>query len=930
MRERWSVRLLGGLEVRRGAEQPIRFRTHKAALLLARLAVTPGRSFGREELIEELWPDADPEAARHNLRQALSSLRSSLEPLGTPSGSVLDADRVRVRLVPESVSSDVAELEGGNDSPAGYPGELLPGYTEDWVVSERRRIDELYWARVLKHVQILQKAGQVSAALPFARMLVASNPLDEAAQGLLIRLLADAGRAEEAVQQYREYRQVLRKELGEEPDPKIRELAMTLKGAAGKIVAPTDTETRVSAQKKSQLPQPLTRLFGREEELQSLRRLVEAGSRLITLTGPGGSGKTRLAVETARSLINLFDGRVWYVPLADVRDHGLLLGRILESVGEKPRQGTSLIAAVAEAVGDGKALFVLDNLEQLLPEAVHPIQSLLSTVPDLAMICTSRGSLRIPGERAFPVELLPVPDSARSPSDLSGNPSAELFYDRASQAAPGFRVSERNAQAVATLCRQLEGLPLAIELAAAWSGTLTPGQMVEKLSHRFELLKSSKLGKEERHASLWAAIDWSFSMLRPETQEIFERLAVFRGGWDLEAAREVCEIARLEEALEELRSHALIFANPEGDEMRWGMLESLREFGEAHLQAADLAAASNRHAQLFARRAHEWHELQRGADQERINRRFADEIDNFWAVIDRGIDRAVPLELAYRVVNGAYRFWEMRGAWAAMRRAYERLIEADIEKRPTKERALALVSVANLMRQQGEPELAIEPTLECLNIREQLGDRAGVSSALGHLGQVHKALGNSDEARSLYIKCLEIQKDIGANWSWAMNCMNLGWLLVLGENWDEAEEWLSKARAEMLELEDKWGVAASTGNLGEVAVGKGELDRAGELHAESLRSFQEIGDLPAMAEELEAIAHLAFLRKEIEVAARLYGAAEGLRNKIGSPLGWQEAARLAKRKRMVALASEHFEGLTEEGERMTAEVAIDIALLTIR
>lgn len=922
--EKWSVRLLGGLEVRAGSGPPLRFRTHRSAALFARLACHPGRAFSRDELIESLWPDAEPEAGRQNLRQALSSLRSILEPTGVPSGSVLDADRVRVRLVPESIDCDAAQLTRATDvsdletAISLYKGEFLPGSTDEWALEERQRLAELYVAALRTVAQKLRAHEESGRAIPYAQALVQANPLDEAAQGLLIRLYADTGRAEEAVQQYRDYRRILKRELGDEPDPRLKEIAMTLKGATGKLEVPILEERKPARQ--ASLPVTLTRLFGRQEEIERITGLLTDGPRLLTLTGPGGTGKTRLAIESARAASDAFGQRVWFVPLADVRDAHLLPSRILDAIQSK--ETGPPIEAIAVSLGDRLALLVLDNLEQLLPTAAHTVQALLRRLPNLVVLVTSRRPLGLPGEQQLPVERLLVPAIQASHEDLAEYPSAQLFRDRAAHAAPGFRLSEKNAAAVATLCRQLEGLPLAIELAAAWSATFTPTQMVERMEKRFELLRETRLNKEERHASLWAAIDWSYSMLRPEAQRLFAQLSVFRGGWDLEAVEQISREPQAADLLEQLRLHALIHTDSWDEGMRWNMLESLREFAGAQLPPELRQQAIAAHASLFASRAQAWHELQRGSDLERVNRLFQADIENFWAVIDRGVEGVVPLQEAYVVTNGAYRFWEMRGAWAAVRRAYERLLEADAEKQPTAQRALALISLANLMRQQGEAEAAIAPTEECKRIRESLGDRAGVSSALGHLAQLHKALGDAQRAKQLYLECLAIQEETGARWSWGMNCMNLGWLLVLEKEWQEATEWLERSRNAMAELGDKWGVAAATGNLAEAALGQGHLTLASELHGRSLEAFVELEDLPAIAEELEGIAHVTHMQGSSAKAAVLYGAATALRRQIGSHISAQEASRLESRITQARSACAEFEERFQEGSGLSWQQAL--------
>ncbi len=926
----WEVTLCGGLELRQGGGPPAKFRTRKAASLFALLAAHPGRSFTRDELCEQFWPEQHFEVARHNLRQTLSTLRSLLEPKDVESGSVLAGDRTVLRLEPKAFLCDVTQLERALQSPSqleaieaavnGIRGEFLPGFEEEWVAVFRARVNE-HLGAALKLLARASGSKDPSRALIHARRLVDSNPLDEEAQGIAIRLLAELGRPEDALAQYRSFRKLLKQEFGDEPDPALTELALSLKGSSGSLdIASLPAE----AGRRSHPPLPvvLTRTFGREGDLEALEELVAAdNTRLVTLLGPGGTGKTRLAVELSHRLAKT--NRAWFVPLADVREPEWVLDRIVEAVGLKPERGKPAIDQLAEHFADDPSLLVLDNVEQLLPKASSAVLLLLNRIQKIQIVATSRKPVGAPGEVQWRVDPLPFPAENES---ASSTPSVELFADRAKQARSDFRLSDRNAKDVAGVCRHLEGIPLALELAAARLKTSSTSQLLQSLSSRFAVLETDR-GRTERHSSLWKAIDWSYTLLSPEAQKLFCKLSVFRGGWDANAARAVATALSVDDLLETLRSHSLIAVQEAAGELRYTMLETLREFAEEKLPASELPGLLAKHAAYFRALSSQLHEDQRSQGQDRANEKFALEQPNMLAVVERGLAGQIPVIDAIEVANRNYRFWEMRGLWRQARSVYERLLQADRNPEPSEERALALISLSNLMRLQGEAQAAVALTDECLAIREQMGNQTGISSALGHLAQLHHVLGNYDLAVSLYERCLRIQEEIGADWSHAMNLLNLGWLFVTMNRLDDAAAELQKSLGKMEALGDNWGVAAATGNLAEVAFRRGDFAESRRLHGRSLSLFEELRDLPAIAEELEGMAAVALAEGLAKQAAKLLGAAGALRKEIASVPSPTQQQRLIERRAECEkqLSSEVFSKAFAEGEKLDWQGALRLA-----
>jgi predicted ATPase len=349
----------------------------------------------------------------------------------------------------------------------------------------------------------------------------------------------------------------------------------------------------------SNLPLQFTRFFGRREEIERLTKMLSSGegqrvgdersrpdaslnlhpSRLVTLTGPGGSGKTRLALEVAERCVAARRGAVWFVPLADLSDPRLIIDAIRDALHLTPSPEAAPLEQVVAALSHQPTLLVLDNFEHLVAAGAPLIRTLRERVPTLQCLVTSRQRLEVEGEREFPVLPLPTPEEWNNPEQLSLYESVQLFVDRAQAVQPDFQVTNANAAAVAELCHRLEGIPLALELAAARIRLLTPAQMLAHLEHRLDFQTSSRRDATARHRTLRAAVDWSYELLSSELQQFFAWLSVFRGGWTLQAAAAVCEESAALDYLSQLQACSLIVAEEISGESRFRMLETLREYG---------------------------------------------------------------------------------------------------------------------------------------------------------------------------------------------------------------------------------------------------------------------------------------------------------------------------------------------------------------
>jgi predicted ATPase/DNA-binding SARP family transcriptional activator len=1000
---RWRIEMLGGLRAVEGDRVLTQFRTQKAGSLLAYLAYHSRHPHPREALLELLWPELDLDASRNNLRFVLHSLRHQLEPPGAPRPRVLLADRSTVSLDPAAFTTDVAELEaafaaaGRAAEPSErvrlllpavelYRGELLPGALDPWVLSARQQVAEVYLGALEQLVAALEDVGDLERAVAYARRAVSADALREEAHFHLMRLYAAAGQPAATLRQYQELERLLQEELGETPSAATRALAEELRQSARTVIVTRTfdqgreadrrplSEAPAAAPPPSLLPAPcaapaeppilippaptlpaqFTRFFGREEEIAQLTAMLCIPEvRLVTLTGSGGSGKTRLAIAAAGRLPAEFGGAIWFVPLASLMEARLLPDAILGALG-LPRSGAEEpLEQVVGALQGRPALLVLDNFEQLVEEGAPLVLDLLTRMPGLTCLVTSRVRLGLAGEQEVMVLPLPAPRvsasrsrarEAADPSPSNGEPfllmsyaSVQLFVDRAKAARAEFRLTAENAGEVAVLCDRLEGLPLAIELAAAWSGMLTPGQMVSRLERRFELLVSMRRDLPARHRTLWATLEWSYRLLSPELQRFFARLAVFRRGWSLEAAEAVCGAPQALAYLRQLRESSLVVAEEAGGAMRCYLLETVRQFAAEQLTPEERAELDRRHAEFFLAMAEQAYAGIARAGGSVWLEPLEREHDNLRAALDWSQSAAGNLELGQALGGALGWFWIARGYLTEGRERLERLLALERAPRPPEApqsprtsrvpggaRTRLLAYAGLLASEQGDCEAARGYFQENLKIYRQSGNWVRIAWGLTHLGAAAREQGDLDAARSSFEEAVAIQRQHGTPSGTALALGNLGSVALCQGELEAARPLFEESHALYATCGDKRGCAWGLHELAMIARQSGDLTAGRALEEQSLALRRELGNRQGTAECLAGFAELARAQGQPERAARLFGVAGAICDAIGYALprherAWYERGVAAAR---AALGEERF-----EAERaLTVDQAVEEAL----
>jgi predicted ATPase/class 3 adenylate cyclase len=683
-------------------------------------------------------------------------------------------------------------------------------------------------------------------------------------------------------------------------------------------------------------PQP-TPLVGREKEVAGVcARLRSPTVRLLTLTGPGGTGKTRLGLQVAAELLDEFEGGVFFVALAPISDPELVPSAIAGPLDVTEGADRTLVEAIEAYLQGKELLLVLDNFEQVV-EASPLVGELLSASPRLKVLATSRTALRIYGEQAYEVPPLEAPDPGRllPIHMLNQYEAVRLFVERAQAVKADFSVTRENAPAVAEICARLDGLPLAIELAAARIKLLPPKAMLGRLSSRLKLLTGGARDLPARQRTLRGTIEWSYDLLGEGERTLFARLAVFSGGRTLEAIEAVCDAegdlpVDALDGVELLLEKSLLRQEdgPEG-EPRFVMLETIHEYARERLEESGQAEEIKRaHAEYFLALAEEAQPELDGAQQVEWLERLEAEHDNMRAALSWS--QMSETETALRLGGALWRFWYTRGYMSEGRNWLEQaLAKNGVVSMPV--RAKALMGAGALAYVQGHHDQGEALQAECLALYRELGDKRGMAIALNDLGISSNVRGDYERASAFLEESLELSRELGDAWGVAVVLGSLGWTALVNGDYERATT-LSEESLELFrELGDVRAVAYTLGVLGEATLLLGDQEQAMARLAESLTLLRNVGDKDLIADCLRRLAMMAAAQEEAERAARLWGAVEALREDIDAPMlaverPLQEPYLAASRSRLDKAA---WEAAWEEGRSMTPEEAAAYALENI-
>ncbi|MEU6549025.1 BTAD domain-containing putative transcriptional regulator [Streptomyces sp. NPDC046915] len=743
MADEVRIRLLGGFAVA-VADRPVAagaWRLRKARSLLKLLSLSPGHRMHRERLYDLLWPDLDRTAASNNLHQVLHAVRRALAATGSPGDVVVLRDDM-VLLGPDGgVRTDLDELDeavrrasdGGGAADYGAAlaladaGLLPEDRYEPWADEAATALETRRTTLRLGLAEALGHDHRAAEAIDVLRALIAQNPLDEPAHRALMRALADAGRRREALAAYERLRDALRQDTGADPDPQTRRLFRTL--LADSVEAP---EQRPAAP-RHRLPTPATALIGRERETAEVEKLLEH-SRLLTLTGAGGCGKTRLALAVAARRGDRFRDGACFVDLAALTEPHLLPEAVASALGvQLPPSGGARPALIAQ-LRDHDLLLVLDNCEHLVDACAALVSDIMAHCPGVFVLATSREPLRSYGERTFRVPSLCLPDPRRLPSvaELGRFASVRLFVERAADAAPGFRLTPGNAEAVAQICFRLDGMPLALELAAARVPLLAPRQIAERLDDSLALLGRGSRHGVTRQETLLATLEWSHRLLDDDERRLLRRLAVFAGGFTLAAVEQVCadgtDHTPVLDLLGRLADKSLVGMEPrqDEDEARYRLLETIRQYAAERLRAAgEQAATEARHRRFYL-------ELAEARDREpptgvsgATSLELEADYDNLRAAL-RSLLRHEPDD-ALRLAVALRSFWPERGRLAEGRRRLDDALAA--APAPTPQRARALMGKAVLAVRLGDGSPLEDIAAQIVAIHRRRPEPAALSYA---------------------------------------------------------------------------------------------------------------------------------------------------------------------------------------------------------
>ncbi len=988
--------LLGQFQIEQRESGVIPFNNRKAIALLAYLLIESEHGHSREFLLGLLWPDLPTTAAQNNLRVTWAYLQKALKIGAADAQPYLFSDRISLGFNLHSDHElDVARFRALIDSCRHHPhadpstcavcatwlaeavtlvrGDFLDEFSlgnclqfDEWLLAQREHFRMQIIAALEQLAAFYEQGGQLAEAERTTRRLLEYNPLSEAAYRQLMRLLARMDQRSAALDLYEICRRMLATELGLAPALETVMLAEQIRA-----VAPVERPLM-----QAQLPPVLTRFLGRRQEsVRLVDLLLQETRRVVTLTGPGGVGKTRLAMDIAQHVIGEFAQEICFVELAGVTDGSAVDDAVAAALRLLTNSGRSSTSAIVDYLHDKQMLLILDNCEHLAQPCARLVQTLCRAAPQLTVLATSRVPLHLAEEQVVRLEPFAIPDlndtQRLTVANLLHFDSVQLFVDRATQALLHFALTDANMIAVARICQQLDGIPLAIEIAAAQARVLPVEAIAAGLGQRFAWLNRQAGATVPRQRTLHTLIDWSYELLSVPERALLRRLAVFAGGWTLEAAEAVSASGEpCAGLLITLVDHSLVVFGADAERQRYGMHETIRQFAQEYLRGSDQEAITReRHARYYAQLISRTAENRTGQTLPERLRTIQADHDNVraafeWLLIhDRDQALVLVADLGTKL-----NFWELGGFFQEGRRWLERALEATAGS-VLHQRGQALLAATDLSSAICDFAYGLQCAEQAQQIFQQLGDQRGeidaqlryynLADLAGELtdarGQLERVLDraaqiaftagmakakqllatiivdttNHYEAAITYgLSSVALWRETQNPFELAGALNNLGTALLENHEYGVASEAFAECRAIYQALGYQRGVALAIHNLGCTAHEIGEYANARALLAESLHMRHQLGLRRGYAYSFESLALVNEAEARYEQAIQLWAAAETLRSHIGAPLEMaarhQGMASLARLR--TQLGEIGFALAWSKGGHMTTEQAIAVAL----
>jgi predicted ATPase/DNA-binding SARP family transcriptional activator len=967
----------------------------KALALLTYLVIAVDHPHSRESLLGLLWPEDSTAAAQNSLRVTWSQLQKYLEQAREDAQPYLLSTRLDLQFNPLSKyeldvalfrnlieacrthahpgqSQDCAECAGRlAQAMTLVRGPFLDGFSlpdcpafDEWLLVQRERLHLQITATLEQLAAFQERAGQLPEAERSIRRLLEYDPLSESAYRQLMQVLARADQRSAALDAYETCRRVLATELGLAPAAETVMLAEQIRG-----LAPFESHSAHIS-----LPPVLTRFFGRQPESAHLVDLLSRRTvKLVTLAGPGGVGKTRLAIEVARRMAGVFAHDICFVELAGVADARSVDDAVAAALRLPTNAGRSSTDAIVDYLRDKTMLLVLDNCEHLVKACAELVETLCHEAAGLSVLTTSRIPLHLEVEHIVRLEPFATPvfggTKQLTVADSLSFDSIQLFTNRAAQSLVNFKLTDANVSAVARICQQLDGIPLAIEIAAAQTRALPIEAIAERLDQRFAWHQRSA-EPMPRQRTLHTLIDWSYGLLTVPERSVLRRLSVFVGGWTLEAAEAI--VAPGEpgaEVLTKLVDHSLVVFGADVGRRRYAMHETIRQFAQEYLRGSDQELdARECHARYYAQIVSRAAENRGGQTLPERLRTVQDDHDNVrlafeWLLVH---DHEQVLALVAQL-GTELRFWELGGFFQEGRRWLERALEAT-QASVSSQRAEALLAAADLSsaitdfayglqcarqaqqlfqelgNQRGEIDAQLKycdladlageraslraQLAEVLHMAEQMSYTAGIAKAKQLLATIYYKAGESETALQYILPSVALWRELENPFELATALNRLSGPLTEFHEYAAAQQALEECRDIYQSLGYRRGVALATQNLGHHAEALGDYDRARECYREALRIRRDLGLPRGYAYSFEHLADIAEIEKRYEHAVQLLAAADTLRVRLGAPVDQvnQQANEDALTRLRGRLGDVVYELAWAKGATLTTEQAIALAL----